>query len=370
VERAALEALAARVRAEADRIDREADLGPELTDAMAGAGLFRLLVPKRFGGGELEPPAYLEVVETVARADASAAWCVAQAANFARNACTYMEPDAAREVFGDPRALVANGPHPGAATTVPGGYRIEGRWSFSTNCKNATWLGAACRIDGTKTVRTMLVPKSQAEIVEPWPVAGLRGTGTHHFLVNDVFVPASHAFSAEDPRREHAPLYRFGNQSVFALGFATVALATARSALDALVELAGAKTPRATPGKLREQPLTQLRVGRAEARLRAARALMRETVAEVWAAACRERAVAPEHVTSIRLATTNAFHGAVEVVDTAYTLGGATAIFPDSPLQRPFQDIHAISQHIQARESHFQAVGRVLLGLEHESEVF
>jgi alkylation response protein AidB-like acyl-CoA dehydrogenase len=362
--------LATRIRAEADRIDRDADLGGDLVDAMAEAGLFRMLVPRRLGGGELELPAYLEVVHTVARADASAGWCVAQAANFARNACTYLSPDAAAELFGDPRALVANGPFPGQATSQGDGYRVSGRWNFSTNCKNATWLSAACRVDGTDTVRTMLLPNASAEIVEAWGVAGLRGTGTHHFVVDDVFVPRAHTFSTEDPRREHAPLYRFGSQSVFALGFSTVALATARAALDALADLAGAKSPRAMAGKLRDQPLTQLRVGRAEAELRAARALHRQTVADAWASACASDSVPAEHVASIRLATTHAFHAAISVTDAAYTLGGATAIFPESPLQRPFQDMHAISQHIQARESHFQSVGRVLLGLEHEAEVF
>ena len=366
----AAQALAPRIRSEADRIDREADLGPALVGAMAGAGLFRMLVPRRYGGGELDLPTYLEALETVARADASAGWCVGQAANFARNACTVLPEETARQVFADSRAVVANGPYPGTATTEDDGYRVSGRWNFSTNCKNATWLSAACRIDGTSNVRSMLLPKHEAEIVEAWGVAGLRGTGTHHFVVQDVFVPKARSFSSDDPRREHGPLYLFGNQSVFALGFATVALATARAALDALVELAGAKTPRATPGKLRDQPLTQLRVGRAEGQLRAARALMRQAADDAWAAARDTRTVPPEHVAAIRLATTHAFHAAIDVTDTAYALGGATAIFPDSPLQRPFQDMHAISQHIQARESHFQSVGRVLLGLEHEAEVF
>jgi alkylation response protein AidB-like acyl-CoA dehydrogenase len=370
VETTSLEALAARIRVEADRIDRDADLGKDLTDAMAAAGLFRLLVPKRLSGGELALPEYLSIVETIARADASAGWCVAQAANFARNACTFLPAQSAREIFADARALVANGPFPGTAKTEADGYRIEGRWNFSTNCKNATWLSALCRLDGSSTVRTMLLPSRCAEIVEAWPVAGLRGTGTHHFVVHDLFVPRSHTFSSDDPRQLSAPLYLFGSQSIFALGFATVALATARTALEALIELAGAKSPRATRGKLRDQPLTQLRVGRAEAQLRATQALLRQTAADAWTEACQSNTVPEEQVASIRLATTHAFHTAIDVVDTTYQLGGATVIFPDSPLQRPFQDIHTISQHIQARESHFQSVGRLLLGLEHDAEVF
>lgn len=378
----AARAIAPRIRAEADRIDREADLGRELVEAMAAAGLFRLLVPDRFGGAEADLPGYLLALEEIAHADASAGWCVGQACNFARNACTYLSEAVAAEVFGHPRAVVANGQQPGTATRQPGGYRVSGCWNFSTNVKNATWTSAICRVRDVEgrpcldaerrpLVRSMLLPANEVRIVDAWNVAGLRGTGTHHFVVEDRFVPEEYSFAPlADQPRENAPLYLFGIQSVFALGFATVALGTARAALDALVDLAGAKAPRASRGLLRDQPLTQLELGRAEGQLRAARALLRETVEQAWDAATRTGSVALEQTTAIRLSTTHAFHAAVEVVDAAYTLGGATSIFPDSPLQRPFQDIHAISQHIQARESHFQSVGRVLLGLDPDSEMF
>jgi alkylation response protein AidB-like acyl-CoA dehydrogenase len=191
----------------------------------------------------------------------------------------------------------------------------------------------------------------------------MRGTGTHHFAVHDVFVPGERSvLSAGAPLVETGPLYQIPRTLLFASGDASVALGLARACLDTFFELAGAKTPRAMKGLLRDQPMVQADVGRAEAHLRSGRALLTETVREVWAAATAGT-LSLDQRAALRLATTHAIRLAVQVVDTVYNAAGATAIYEGHLLQRHFQDIHVISQHLQGRLSHYELVGRHCLGL-------
>src|SRR2546427_417014 len=142
-----------------------------------------------------------------------------------------------------------------------------------------------------------------------------------------------------------------------------VAVGMAGACLDAFFELAGVKTPRAMAGLLRDQPMVQADVGHAEADLRAGRALLTETVRDVWAEVSATNTISLDQRAALRLATTHAIRLAVKVVDAAYNAAGATAVYESHLLQRHFQDIHVISQHLQGRLSHYELVGRHWLGL-------
>jgi len=114
--------------------------------ALHDASLFRLLLPTFLDGGEIDPVTFVQVIEEVARHDASAAWCLCQAAGCSMTAA-YLSPETGREIFGDRRAVLAWGPSNDArAVAVDGGYRIEGTWSFGSGCRHATWLGGYCPI--------------------------------------------------------------------------------------------------------------------------------------------------------------------------------------------------------------------------------
>jgi len=164
------------------------------------------------------------------------------------------------------------------------------------------------------------------------------------------------------PLMESGPLYRIPRTLFFAAGDAAIALGLAGASLDAFVELAVAKTPRAMSSVLRDQPMVQADVGHAEAHLRSGRALLTETVRDVWAAATAG-ALGLDQRSALRLATTHAIWLAAEVVDAVYAAAGPTAIYESHPLQRYFQDIHVITQHIQARRSNYELAGRQRLGL-------
>ncbi len=336
-----------QIRAAADEIDARRELPRPLFEAMADAGLFHMAVPRVIGGGEIDLPTYVQVIEEVGKADASTGWCLNQGAIFGTYAAR-MPREVARRIWIDtPRAVVSNTPAATAkAIVVPGGYRVTGPpggQGFSTGCRHAAWVAAHAQIiengqvrleNGQPETRYMFVPVAEAELLDTWKVRGMRGTGTHHFAVNDVFVPAErNVLSQTAPLLENAPLYRIPRTLLFASGDAAVAFGMARTCLETFGELAGAKTPRAMQALLRDQSMVQMTVGQAEAALRSGRAFLFEAVRELWAAS----------------------------VNGAITLDHRANM--DHLLQRHFQDIHVITQHLQGRLTHYELIGRYALGL-------
>jgi alkylation response protein AidB-like acyl-CoA dehydrogenase len=365
--------LAPMIRASADEVDATRELPRPLFEALADAGMFHLAVPRSLGGAELDPPTYVEVIEEIGKADASTGWVVNQGAIFATYAAR-MPREAARAVWIDPpRAVVANTPAATAqAVVVPGGYRVTGRQGFSTGCRHATWVAAHAQViedgrvrmdGGVPEARYLFVPVAEATILDTWRVRGMRGTGTHHFAVDDVFVPAGRTVrSATAPLVETGPLYQIPRTLMFASGDAAVALGMARSCLTAFLDLAGAKTPRAMPALLRDQSMVQVTVGQVEAAIRTGRAFLLEAVREIWAAA-RSGAITLDHRANLRLATTHGIRLAAQAIDAVYGAAGATAAYEDQLIQRHFQDIHVITQHLQGRLAHYELVGQYSLGL-------
>src|SRR6058998_1532126 len=367
--------LAPQIRACADAIEAARELPRPLFEALADAGFFHLAVPRSLGGGELDLPTYIQVIEELGKADASTAWAINQGAIFATYAAR-MPHAAARAIWIDtPRGVVSNTPIPSAqAVVAPGGYRVTGEQGFSTGCRHASWVAAHAQIienghprrleNGQPETGYLFVPVAEAELLDTWHVRGLRGTGTHHFSVHEVFVPAERSLLARTaPLIETGPLYQITRGLVFASGDTAVSLGVARTCLATFYELAGAKTPRFMAGLLRDQSMVQADVGHAEANLRAGRALLTETVRDVWAEVSATNTISLDQRAALRLATTHAIRLAVQVVDTAYNAAGATAVYESHLLQRHFQDIHVISQHLQGRLSHYELVGRHWLGL-------
>lgn len=370
-------ALAPTIAAGADEIERLRRLPDTLAAALHRAGMFRLLLPRSLGGTELEPASFVQVTETLSRVDASTAWVVCQTSGCSMTAA-YLRPDVAREIFGgEPVGVLAWGPPAGStAVVVDGGYRLSGTFTFASGSRHATWLGGMAPIveaDGTPRRRhgvaerrTLLFPADRVRMQDVWHTIGLRGTGSDSFVVTDLFVPHEHTFSRDDPaeRRDRAPLYCFPQGSLYASGFAGVAMGIARSMLDDFVRLATDKTPRGYRGTLRESPVTQSQVAQAEARLAAARVYLLTSLREIWAAVGRTGTLELDQRVLIRLAASHAIRQAREVADFAYHAAGGTAVFTSNAFERRFRDIHTVCQQLQGRDDHFETVGKFLLGLE------
>jgi len=371
----AVRKLVPQIRACADEIEATRELPRPLFEALADAGLFHLALPRSLGCPEIDLPTYIQVIEELGKADASTAWMVNQGAIFATYAAR-MPHEVARAIWIDtPRGVVANTPAPTArAVVVPGGYRVTGQQGFSTGCRHASWQASHAEIiedgrprrlpNGQPETRYLFVPIAEAERLDTWYVRGLRGTGTHHFAVRDVFVPEERSVLARTASLiETGPLYQIPRGLVFASGDAAVALGVARTCLTTFYELASTKSPWTTTGMLRDQPMVQADMGHAEAYLRSGRAFLTETVRDVWATVSTAGTLSMDQRVTLRIATTHAIRLAIQVVDTVYNAAGATAIYDGHPLQRAFQDIHVISQHAQSRRAHYELVGRYWLGL-------
>lgn len=375
-------ALAPLIGEAASRTEAARELAEEVVDALHEAGLFRLLMPRWLDGGEARPSIFIEVIEAVAHADASTAWCLCQM-DVCSLSSVYLGREAAREIFGAKRATLAWGNTPDAkAVKVPGGYRVSGEWDFGSGCHHATWLGGHCPVldesgnpvtgdDGQPVERTVLFAKDATRITDVWRVIGLRGTGSDRYALDGFFVPEKHAITTlmrwpDGPRRAMAAPYCFGGGSLYAAGFGAVALGNARGTLDLFLTLAQRKTARGMTSPLADSTLTQVAVAEADTILAAARTYLVQILREIEAAATRDAGLTMDQRMKIRAAGTFAIRQATGVVDRLYEMAGTTAIFEGNPFERRFRDAHTVSQHLQGRISHFETVGKHLLGVEGE----
>ena len=367
--------LGAEISAAADGIERTRRIPEELLGRLHDSRLFRMLLPRSAGGDETEPAAYVAAVEELARHDASIAWNVF-VANSSALIAAFLEPAVNSAIFADPGSIVAWGPpNASRASAVDGGYRLTGQWDFASGCRQARWIGAHCHVVeadgalrfnrfGRPTVRTLLFPASEATLLDTWQTIGLRGTASDSYRVNDVFVSEAFSTTREDPtlRRERGHLYAFTMQCLYATGVAAVGFGIARAMLSEFIALASRKAPRGL-SRLADNAVVQADVARAEARLGSARAYLIETLTSIYAHADDVAPIEVADRACVRLACTNAIQGAAEVADFAYKAAGVDAIFPGSPFERRFRDMHTLSQQIQARGAHFESVGQILLGV-------
>ena len=373
----ALKPLIAR---EADEIERTRRLTQPVVSALIENGLYRMMLPRSLGGSEVPLPIFMQVLEEVAKADASTAWCLGQCSVCAM-VTAYLDHDAAKKIFAAPTDILAWGSVGGEVRAVPGGYQATGRWEFASGVRQASWIGAHVFVveadgtrrrkrDGAPEVRTILFPVSSATLYDVWNVIGLKGTGTDSYSIHDLFISEEFAALRDEPSalREQGPLYRIPTMYIYSMGFAAVSLGVARATLDAFGELARGKTSFGLK-PMRDNNAVQAQLGRNEGNLRAARAYLYSTANEVWhdVAWVGERTTGQfkgDHRNALRLASTWTIHQSAAVVDAAYHLAGSTAVFQSGQFERRFRDMHAIAQQLQGRDTHYETVGQAILGVD------
>jgi alkylation response protein AidB-like acyl-CoA dehydrogenase len=357
---------------DADEIERTRRLTPAVTSALIENGLYRSLLPQSLGGSEAPLETFMQMQEEIAKADASTAWCLGQCSVCAMTAA-YLDPDAANEIFNTAPGILAWGAINHQVQAVPGGYKASARWEFASGSRQASWLGSHVRVieadgtprlkkDGSPEIRTILFPVTSATMYDVWDVIGLRGTGTDSYSVDNLFVPEKFAALRDDPAalREQGPLYKLTTNMVFSMGFGATSLGVARATLDAATDLARGKTPQGLKA-MKDNNAVQGLIGRTEATLRAARAYLYTTAGEVWRDLARGEPLTEQHRIALRIAATWTIHQSAAVVDTAYHMAGATAVFAANKFERRFRDMHAIAQQIQARDTHYEDAGKAIL---------
>jgi indole-3-acetate monooxygenase len=367
-----IEGLARKISAAARELAAETErlrqLPDELVSRLRDSGLLRAGAPLEVGGLELAPGLALRCAEEIARGDASAGWCVSIAITSSLLAA-YLPAESRAELFGDGRGIAAGVWAPrGRARPVDGGLVVSGRWAFCSGIAHSDLLFAGCFVEeGANTAGERPIPsvvavrKQDLEVRDTWHTLGLRGTGSQDCVADDVFIPAARVFSLFDGPLLDRPLYRFPIFGFFALSIAAAALGNARAAIDELVELAAGKVGMGSTRTLAERSPTHASVATAEASLRAARAFFHQAIDASWQAAQHDEPVPVPLRNELRLAATHAVRTSAEVVRSMYDLGGGTAIYDDSPLQRRFRDAHTATAHFQVNESSRELQGRILL---------
>jgi alkylation response protein AidB-like acyl-CoA dehydrogenase len=360
---------------EGERLRRLPDaVGEVLLDS----GALRAIVPAALGGLELPPAEFARLVEEISRVDPSAGFIVGNAGAEAYVLLAFPE-QAAREVFADRRAVLAGGAFPPAqCVAVPGGYRVTGRAGFASGAHLATWVlafGVAVEANGQPRMGPGGAPgmmmavlrRDECELIDNWNTLGLRGSGSHDFAYTDVFVP-EHRAIALAPLVNPNPLYQgpLYRARLWAghPAFAVTALGVARAALDVTAQLAHTKTPNFMTQPVGHNQSVQRLLGRAEAKWRAARAYIYETVDELWQHQLTGDFVTHEHGVDMQLAACFALESAREITEACHEIAGTTGFREDSPLELLLRDAHTLSQHAFASPARYESAVKAMFGWE------
>jgi alkylation response protein AidB-like acyl-CoA dehydrogenase len=376
-------ALRPELRRRHDEIERAQRLPPDLVERLRAAGCYRMVLPRALGGLAVDPLTYLRVVELLSEGCGSVGWNVCN--NSVGQLVTLGLPDAGvDELYPRGTDTIIAGtavPGGGQAAPVEGGYRVSGRWTFGTGCQECTWMLGSFQIlddgrprrrpDGGALFWRGLFPRAEVRVVDgSWDVAGLRGTGSFDWTVEDVFLPERrtmvHAGAPLDNQWSRWPglTYALPVQAWVGPHHSAVITGIARAGIAALIELAAEKTPRNRTGLLCENPQVQDAVGRADAILNAGRSYRSAMIAELWATVAAGTETTLEQRARCRLAGVFAAESAREAMDLMYHHGGSTSFQRDSRLAECWRDLHVVGQTVTLAPEWYPIGGRVYLGMD------
>ncbi len=363
----AVRQLSPSIRDRAGEIETGRRVPRDLIDDLRAAGCFRLVRPATHGGLEAPITEAMRTLESLARADASVAWTVMIGAGSWIDLAHLPRATFDALYATNPDAITAGVFNPTATVTPEdGGFRVTGRWSFASGCEHADVIfgnGLEGIVDGMPQLRGAVFAPHEVTIEDTWSVSGLCGTGSHHIRVDGTIVPADRTY---DPMGGEpcidALIVQLPPPAVFSLVMAGVALGIARGALDDITVLASDKVPMLSPTALGGNPLFHLDLATADTELRAARSLLYEEAAQIWAAAAAGDMLTMEQRAHGRASAVWAVDRATSVATTAYRAGGGSSLYSDCPLQRRLRDIHALGQHFIVRRDTLVTAGAILAG--------
>jgi alkylation response protein AidB-like acyl-CoA dehydrogenase len=362
-------ALEPEIRAAADEIESTRRLPQPLVDRMSEAGVFRIAMPRAWGGPELNPLAQIEVIEAISRADASAGWCTSILSDSGFYAA-YLGEDTARKTFAGLDCKTAGMLAPiGRAEIVDGGYRVSGDWAFGSGSLHADVICGGCLLtrDGELVLendlpvwRVTIFERDDVEVHDTWHVTGLAGTGSNHYSVRDAFVPEEKTFDVFAGSVRSEPLYRY--HGLFFANVPGVPLGLGRAAIDALTEIA--RTKRSMPGMklLREEYRVKTARAEAEAYLGSARSYVWDVLGDLWETLVAGDRPSLDQRAKVALMITHTHHSAQRAVDLACEAVGAEVLYRGHPLERIRRDAIGIGSHLVHQKKCFATVGAVLLG--------
>lgn len=364
-EPAGLDALLRDIRSRRKEFEQQRHISQDIIERFKQIGVYRALVAKRFGGDEKSPTEFCRLIETISQADGSAGWVASFGIGGVYLAALPVETLA---------KLYANGPDvvfaggifpPQPAETVDGGFKVNGRWSWSSGCMGAEVIGAGIlpkNADGSGLPRMAVMPRSQVQIVPNWEVMGLLGTGSHDIVVKDVVVPEEWTFIRGGASALDTPLYRYPTLSFAAQVLTVVGLGIARAAIDEVLGMAAGRASITGAPNLGERIYAQIEIAKMEADLRAARAWFYEAIDDVWQVLLAEGKPSDQQVSMLRLSTTHACRVSADVTRRAQIVSGGPGVYESNPLAAQVRDAQMITQHAFMGDITYQNAGAMLFG--------
>jgi alkylation response protein AidB-like acyl-CoA dehydrogenase len=366
--------LAPIFRQHAGEAERLARLPKPVASALLRCGLFRLWVPKKCAGFELDLPEALEVFESAARLDGSIGWAV-MIGSYGGLFASQLDAATANTVFARPEAVIASVTVPdGRAVRVAGGYRVTGCWHYATGAHYGTAFVANCILveggtltfgeNGRPITRALLLDSSQVAILPAWDASGLRGTGSDDFEVRDVLVPEQRSFSLTHPTpREPGALYRMPLQTAMELSITAVALGIMRHALDDFAAFTRRKKVAGQGTVLADDPVVQARYAEARVTWGLIKAGMDSLARRVWQDALANRTLSNTELSEVTASCTLSVGKLRLALSELIALSGMNAIQPDSELARAWRDLQALTAHGAVSPRHLTTIGATLLAV-------
>jgi alkylation response protein AidB-like acyl-CoA dehydrogenase len=369
----AVRELAPSIVERADEIEANRAMPADLHEQLREAGVYRILVPRSHGGEDVGLHEVLDIIETLAVADGSIGWT---ATIGVQSPCllSLLPRETFDEIYADGPDVTAGGAFgpSGTADIVEGGYRVSGKWAFASGCDNWDYLFGNCviRRDGAPVpspradqplTRAMLVRRDEAELLDTWHTMGLRGTGSKHFVLDDVFVPEARTLDIFFGEPCVDGIYRFPIIE-FTHHIASIAIGIAQGALNELMQSAASRRRYSSRTTIAQTPLIQHRIGRSETALRTVRQLMHHQAHGLLSGEAGQDFMD----LMVWAWSNNAYTAqtALEVVDTCFRAYGAQGIYDGAPLQRRLRDMYTIIQHASLNDASLTRAGAALFGQE------
>ena len=333
-------------------------LPAETVREMVAAGFFRILQPRRYGGFEMDPQVFFDVQMTIAEACMSTAWVLGVVGCHPYQIALF-DDRAQAEVWGnDADTLVSSSYQPvGKVEVVEGGFRLSGRWGFSSGCDYCDWVLLGSLIfnkDGPPEMRTFLVPRKDYKILDNWHTFGLQATGSQDIVVENAFVPdyrthkAIDGFQCKNPGQavNTGPLYKLPWAQVFVRSVSTAAIGATQGALNAFTDI-GKKRVSTNTGKATKQDMSAiLAAARTQSAIDEMKTLLYRNFDEMMATMRAGGELTLEQRVRYRYQSSQIGRRCADLIDELMPLLGGRAIYTDSPIIRYWLDANAARAHV------------------------
>lgn len=356
-----------RERACSGEFDQQAYVSQDIIQKLKQLGVYRAFVPKRFGGDEISPRQFCELIERLSMADGSVGWV----ASFGMSpAYLGSLPEATlKELYKDsPDIVFAGGIFPPqSAELVDDCFMVNGRWKFSSGCKGADIVGVGIapkkHNESQGLPRMAVLPAHKAKIEMTWDTVGLKGTGSHDLVVENVSVPEVWTFVRGEPSKLPEPFFKYPSLSLATQVLTVVGIGVAAAALDEFKKLAPGKASITGGAEIANRPVTQYEFSQAQAEFLAARNWFYQTMDVVWNEILAGRQPAAQQISDMRLSCTHAARVSARVARKMQMLAGMTAIYTNNPFSRFVNDTNVVTQHAFMGDNTLQNAGAMSFGL-------